>query len=396
MKSLLERRDPPSEEELTRLEAYDRLDAISDFVGICVVVALWSFLSAARFRDPEIYGLCAAMGLLSVLWHALIPIRRWGIPKLVINSLLKALFATLIIRATGYDQSPFFFLYYLVLLGAALEIGVGGAVFLSGLISLLYAAVVLTAPYAVVQDFTRSLPVWSNVASIWVVGWIAALTAHEADKVRKSIEHAKDRIEAFAKIDWLTGVYNRRHFDGLAQQELARAERYQRPLSLLIIDSDHLKAVNDRLGHQVGDQLLRELAAVITQQCRGSDTVIRYGGDEFVVLLPETDAFGAAFLGERIRVSVEEYAQAVPDGQELRTTVSVGVASFPDHAADERQLLYRADSALYRSKELGRNRTTTYSDELPEQAPDGALVSRGAPPLIAPVSPGSESGLHTA
>src|SRR5207249_220853 len=141
----------------------------------------------------------------------------------------------------------------------------------------------------------------------------------------------KDRIEAFAKIDWLTGVYNRRHWDSLASQEVSRAERYQRPLSLLIIDSDHLKAVNDRLGHQAGDQLLIELAAIITQQCRVSDTVIRYGGDEFLVLLPETDSAGAGYLGERIRMAVDEFSLELDDGQDLTTTVSVGVASYPEH-----------------------------------------------------------------
>ena len=262
-----------------RLTAFDRLDAIADFVSMCVVVALWAFFSPWRFRDPEIYGLCAGLAILSLLWHVFVPVRVLGTWKLFINHLLSTAFATLVIRTTGYDQSPFFFLYYLVLLRAALETGVAGAFSMSVVIALTYATLALTAPHAAAQELFLSLNLWSNLASVCVVGWIGSLTAHEAEKVQKAIEQAKDRIEAFAKIDWLTGVYNRRHWDSLASQEMSRAERYQRPLSLLIIDSDHLKAVNDSVGHQAGDQLLIELAAIITQQCRVSDTVIRYGGD---------------------------------------------------------------------------------------------------------------------
>src|SRR4051812_9509451 len=111
-------RDKPlSDEEISRLKAYDLLDAIADFLSICAVVALWGLFSESRFKDPEIYGLCAVMGVISVFWHALVPSRFLGSTKLLLNNLLSAAFVTLIIRATGYEDSPFFFLYYLVLIG---------------------------------------------------------------------------------------------------------------------------------------------------------------------------------------------------------------------------------------------------------------------------------------
>ncbi len=386
MRERFAREKPLSDEEISRLKAYDLLDAIADFLSICAVVAIWGFFSESRWRDPEIYGLCAAMGVISVCWHALVPSRFLGGTKLLLNNLLSATFVTLIIRATGYEQSPFFFLYYLVLIGTALEIGVKAALFMSLIVTVAYVVTINSSPTASGIDLARSLSFWANIASVWVVGWVAALSAHEAEKVRKAIEQAKDRIEAFSKTDWLTGVYNRRHLDALASQEISRAERYQRPLSLLIIDSDHLKAVNDAMGHQAGDQLLVDIARIISQRCRVSDTVIRYGGDEFVVLLPETDSMGAGFLGERIRRAIEQHALDVPNDQHMRTTVSVGVASFPTDAADARELLANADSALYRSKQAGRNRTTTYSGELLLEPPDEFEAAellpraRGAPP----------------
>jgi len=384
-----------SAEELARLNAFDFLDAIADFISVCVVIGLWSLLVPERMRPPEIYGLCAIMAAISLIWHAAVPSRLLGTSKLVINKLLSVILATMLICATGYGQSPFFFLYYLVLLSGALEIGVAGAIIASVTIVAAYVAALVAGPIPLVEDLIRAMFVWSNLASIVVVGWIAALTAYEAEKVQRAIEQARDRIEAFAKIDWLTGVYNRRHFDALGSQETSRAERYNRPLSLLLIDSDHLKVVNDQEGHQTGDQLLIELAAIITQQCRISDTVIRYGGDEFVVLLPETDAAGARLLGERVRSEVEEYAMMSGE-REVRTTVSVGVASFPADAPDARSLLSRADSALYRSKELGRNRTTAYSSELPEEAPERELPRLQEMASATAAHAGSDTELHTA
>jgi diguanylate cyclase (GGDEF)-like protein len=203
--------------------------------------------------------------------------------------------------------------------------------------------------------------VWANLISIWFVGYLAAFLADEADRARRTIADAKEKVENFSKVDWLTGLYNMRHFDILSAQELARAERYTRPLSLLLLDSDHLKVVNDSYGHQMGDQLIADVARIVSQQARASDTVIRYGGDEFIVLLPETDSVGARFLAERIRQAVEGHLLDA-GGRPVGTTVSIGIAAFPRDAQDAIGLLARADAALYTSKETGRNRVTTYTE----------------------------------
>src|SRR3954471_11683790 len=116
MKLLFGQGNALSDEEIGQLKAYDLLDAIAEFLSICVVAAIWCFFADTRSRDPEVYGLCAIMGVVSVLWHALAPSQYFGSSKLFLNNLLSAIFVTLIINVTGHQTSPFFFLYYLVLI----------------------------------------------------------------------------------------------------------------------------------------------------------------------------------------------------------------------------------------------------------------------------------------
>jgi diguanylate cyclase (GGDEF)-like protein len=175
---------------------------------------------------------------------------------------------------------------------------------------------------------------------------------------------AKDRAERFSNVDWLTGLYNRRHLDQLVPQEIARARRYNRPMSLMIIDADHLKEVNDNLGHLLGDQLLTHIAEVLQEQVRTVDSVVRYGGDEFIVIMPDTDSEGALIPAERIRSLMDGY-EVSANGISVRTSVSGGLATFPRDADEPLGLMARADLALYASKRGGRNRITVYHDELP-------------------------------
>jgi two-component system cell cycle response regulator len=155
--------------------------------------------------------------------------------------------------------------------------------------------------------------------------------------------------------DGLTGLWNYRYFTMTIGKEIERAARFGRPLSLLLLDLDHFKLVNDVYGHQRGDAVLVELAGRIRGQVRDVDTVARYGGEEFVVILPETDEEGAVQAAERIRAAVRR--RPFSDGQDtpLEITISVGVAVFPLHGAGSTSLLRRADQALYSAKRAGRD-----------------------------------------
>ncbi|MBI2955047.1 MAG: sensor domain-containing diguanylate cyclase [Chloroflexi bacterium] len=157
-----------------------------------------------------------------------------------------------------------------------------------------------------------------------------------------------------ALTDSLTGLYNWRYLREMLQAELARATRYGGRLSLIMADCDSLKDVNDRFGHQVGDQLLLQTGRVLKESVRESDTVIRYGGDEFVILLPETDIVEASEAAERMRLKVV-VSDLVVDGRRIDITVSFGIVTFPDDAVDADDMLRKADNALYHAKSLGKN-----------------------------------------
>jgi two-component system, cell cycle response regulator len=162
-------------------------------------------------------------------------------------------------------------------------------------------------------------------------------------------------VERMAVIDGLTGLHNHRHFQNLLDQRLALAQRYGKPLSLLLCDIDHFKTVNDTYGHPVGDAVLRGVARLLSAQARAVDLVARYGGEEFAIVLPETDSSAARALAERIRASVAAAELRTSLGP-VKVTLSLGVATFPDVADGKQTLIDRADQALYAAKHAGRNR----------------------------------------
>jgi diguanylate cyclase (GGDEF)-like protein len=173
-----------------------------------------------------------------------------------------------------------------------------------------------------------------------------------------AVENARlfDEVERLARIDGLTGTYNRRYFMELAQMQFDSARRFSQPLSALMLDFDDFKSVNDRHGHAVGDQVLRGLADRCRSALRSIDLLGRYGGEEFAILLPNTERHsGAAVLAERIRQRIDE-APVNTDAGPIHVTVSVGVASVDDSTEDLGALLKRADLALYEAKQAGRNR----------------------------------------
>ena len=160
--------------------------------------------------------------------------------------------------------------------------------------------------------------------------------------------------------DHLTGLANRRAFHELGTQEVRRWQRQPRPLSLLLIDADHFKRINDQHGHATGDAVLRHLAAALAAGLRGLDTVARLGGEEFVALLPGTGADGAEALAARLCVSIAAQPVVV-DGRPINATVSIGVATMDASVADLEALVSRADQAMYAAKRQGRNRAVRWS-----------------------------------
>jgi diguanylate cyclase (GGDEF)-like protein len=173
---------------------------------------------------------------------------------------------------------------------------------------------------------------------------------------RTSIEgHYHEEIYQLATHDALTDLCNRRHFIELADKEIARAMRHRRPLSLCIADVDLFKPVNDRYGHNSGDEVLRRIGALVLQHARSEDLPARIGGEEFALLLPECDLVAAAAFAERLREAIAAAAFA-PGGEPRRITVSIGISALGFGRDSRSTLMAAADAALYRAKSEGRNR----------------------------------------
>jgi len=207
---------------------------------------------------------------------------------------------------------------------------------------------------------------------------IRALTRALEDKTRE--------LERTARTDPLTGLGNRRVFDERVLAEVARSRRHGRPLALLMFDLDHFKQVNDRFGHLVGDDLLALFGSILREDLRASDLPCRYGGEEFLIIAPETSAERAQIVAERIRLKYRERSGAVGVGGPQTVSVGISASDVLEVELTERTLLAAADDALYRAKDRGRNRVEV-SRRPPEAATDAAPTAPPAP--SAPAGPAS-------
>jgi len=222
------------------------------------------------------------------------------------------------------------------------------------------------------------LPLFAGQDILGVVHFIIGLEGSEGERKQRTDEcelilndftkHISLAIKTpslhdRAILDGLTGLYTKRHFDEKLREHLQLARRYDKPLSLILLDLDHFKAVNDTFGHLTGDVVLADAAQIVQENVREVDSCFRYGGEEFAVLLPETDHSAALLTAERLRRMIrgsEFYGEGrVP----ISLTVSVGIAQVDSPAVTPEELISRADQALYAAKAAGRNATRTWSEK---------------------------------
>jgi diguanylate cyclase (GGDEF)-like protein len=170
--------------------------------------------------------------------------------------------------------------------------------------------------------------------------------------------HNFDRMKQLAYVDGLTGIHNRRYFEMRIVEELERAGRFQGRMSVIMVDIDHFKKMNDEFGHLLGDEMLRAVSSILKQQLRKMDMVCRYGGDEFAIVVPETTGESAMRVAEKLRRQIEtHFFPGVPRA----VTISCGVADYPAHGVTRDEVVAAADAALYLAKQAGRNRVASAS-----------------------------------
>ena len=230
---------------------------------------------------------------------------------------------------------------------------------------LLYLAVVVVFALLIFSEandpFFHGLSLTLTAILLGVLVSVRQFVAQrELIRVHREIRIAHDELAAVATTDPLTALPNHRALVSIIDRELARSTRYDRGCGLLFFDVDHFKELNDGRGHAAGDCALRELGALVSKVLRSMDTLGRWGGEEFVVVLPEVDADGAIVIAERVRQTIAAHLFEVTGGVHL--TVSVGVAAYPRDGCTRSELLDAADRAMYAAKWLGRNQTFSAAD----------------------------------
>ncbi|MDP2133919.1 MAG: GGDEF domain-containing protein [Sulfuritalea sp.] len=351
MESLEKETETPASIEQEELRGISRSVGEIEWLLMIVVLLYHAFGGIREENQPVIvlamvlYAMCI-MGFryVNFLQHE----SRW---KLAIETWIMTAFITFTLLHTGRLESPLLNTYLLVIITSALALGKLTTLLELALIG---ACIVFLGGDGGDQDrfslaYTAGL--FAQFAPFVLVAYITTMFASD-------IRYGLNRVKLLSETDELTKALNRRGFAIIADRLFGQAVRYKRPISVLLIDCDNLKQVNDSVGHKGGDALLVSLVQCIQSELRKPDVLARHGGDEFVVLLPETAASGALDTAEKIRHAVAENS-LVLDGKLLATTVSIGVASYPEQGPTLDRMLAHADRNMYRAKSAGRNRVVT-------------------------------------
>lgn len=363
----------PSVHELNASGGADYRRILRILWWLVIAGALIGVGLSGSFRENErlIFGLGAVAVVAAIAFHELVPIGwRTNTVGLVEAFVALGLAAALLVL-TGYGSSPFVFGFDVAVVAVALARGGRGAFVFAAIASLAYVGVLAIDPARATYEAGDLLGFGLHIVAIWLLTLIASVFASQERRI-----HA--RMLQMSVTDPLTGLFNRSHIYTTVDNEIRRTRRSDRGFCLLMIDLDGLKAVNDSFGHHRGDDVLRALGGVILRSIRTVDSAYRYGGDEFLILLPETDIVGAFVVAEKIRASAEEIGEGA--GGDATTSVSVGLVSHPEDGATVEELMIAADRAMYAAKGLGKNQISGYPR--PRRSLATASLPAARPPSI--------------
>ena len=336
------RPDPNLEDRVVRVVSWAFLMAVAVFAAAS---GIWADSLAS------IVILVAVTGEALLVLQDVLPRTPLKRAKGPLQAILALVFASSLVALTGGLESPFTFTFPLIVGAGALLVAPRIALALAVLATAAYLAAGLIVDPT--PDVGPLVSMAVNLTGVYLLAYIGASVGREQRR-------ARDAAIRLSTVDALTGLYNRSYFFTALEREIARGDRSGRAFCLVMLDLDDLKSVNDRFGHIAGDQVLRGVSDTVRGGVRKIDTAARYGGDEFVALLPETDPTGGWVVAEKIRQTVAE--QGFP-GIEPGPTVSVGVVSYPADGRSADALLVSADRAMYASKRGGKNRVARAAAE---------------------------------
>jgi diguanylate cyclase (GGDEF)-like protein len=375
--SPIERRGEPDEAEVSLARHQRGALRVLWWLGIAGVLIGVGASGAFAGSQLALFVVGGA-GVVSVLvFHELLPDRLRAPWLSALEGLVALGLVTAVVLLTGYASSPFLTLYVLVVVAGALSQGARVAIGLATLATAMFVGLLWIDPRRAEYGGSDLLGFGLHVGSLWLLAYLASIFAVQQRRmVTRAIE--------LSRTDPLTGLFNRAEILTTLEREVRRTRRSERGFCLLMIDLDGLKRINDSLGHHRGDAVLSALASVIGGSIRAVDSAYRYGGDEFMVLLPETDFVGAFVVAEKIRAGAEELGLAL-GGDEALTSVSIGLVSHPEDGLTADELMIAADRAMYHAKSQGKNQIS--GNPRPRQIP--ALP-------MAPVAPEAPAGVAVA
>ena len=361
------RPDGESEISAQEMQAFDRTLAMMEWL-LAILVLLYIVLKPRS--TPEIFwimvGLVPFVLLVLILQYAGLQSVHSPV-KMQAETLMMVALITWVLFVTRSPDSPFVHLYLIVVIASALTLPKRATLLLVLVIFCGFCLVHLSAPEA-----SEPLPPMLGriVITFFPVCTVAYFTSMLADELQIS----RAKVHKLAQVDDLTGCWNMRMFNQLMLQESRRSLRYARSFSVVMLDADNLKTTNDIHGHHAGSSLIQAIGCTLRDSVRSSDIVARFGGDEFILLLPETSSEAAASVADRLRLKVGQTGHIL-EGRQLPLSISLGVAGFPEHGQTIEEVTRHADEALYLSKRAGKNRTTLFqppdsAPAAPDMAPD--------------------------
>jgi diguanylate cyclase (GGDEF)-like protein len=347
-------RDVPESREADDLKGYSRTIAEIQWL-LVILVLLYEIVQGREDESTTAVYLGLTGYCVFVLVFRYVTLfrheSRW---KLAVETWVMIAFITWVLYHSGSIESPLLNLYLLTIVISALTLGT---------LSTLLEVALIAACYIFLWNLGSVEPLTSQVSVGGFVTQLAPmlLVAYITTMLSTDMRNALSRIKAIAETDELTGIYNVRAFTALADLTHKQAVRYRHAYSIVMIDSDNLKIINDQYGHEAGNQLLKLTVTCVQQGLRETDVFARYGGDEFVLLLPQTGSNSAFEVAERIRKAIASTPLSTRNAK-VPTTVSLGVSTFPDHGKDLATIMNKADEALYLCMKNGRNQTSVSGD----------------------------------
>lgn len=333
-------------------EMFDRVVRVMTLIFLASVGVL--VFVGGEYRDTEVaIQLLLAGGMLSVvLLQDLVPPNSLGRARHWVEALVAVAFVTALIGLTGGLMSPFVIGLFLVVAGASLSLDDAAPLLIALLAAGAYALVGIAVETPEQLTVAVLMHLVFAVISLGLLAYLASVVGREQRRAREA-------ALSLSRFDPLTGLYNRGYFFSVTDREIRRAARNGSQFALLMLDLDELKPVNDTFGHQRGDELLRAVTGAIQRNVRSTDIAARYGGDEFVILLSDTEQEGAQVVAEKLRNDISSLAVGSLD-RPARTSASIGVVTYPQDGTSIEALVADVDKAMYEAKRRGKNQIVGY------------------------------------